>query len=95
MVTLNFQTGIAANTLLRASVHQAKWGSAQVNADVTTGSAGVDAAAAVASRALSRARLAIAYANRSLARMPSRCEAPGPQRTDRIRIGYRSVVQRL
>ena len=49
MVTLNFQTGIAANTLLRASVHQAKWGSAQVNADVTTGSAGVDAAAAVAS----------------------------------------------
>ena len=49
MLTLNFQTGIAADTLLKASVHQAKWGSSQVTADVTTASAAINTAAAVAS----------------------------------------------
>jgi long-chain fatty acid transport protein len=33
-VTLNFQTGIAKDTLLTASIHRAKWGSAQILAEV-------------------------------------------------------------
>ena len=49
MLTINFQTGIAKDTLLTASIHQAKWGSSQVTANVTSGNAGVDAAAAVTS----------------------------------------------
>ena len=49
MITLNFQSGIAADTLIIGSVHQAKWKSSQVNVDVTTVSAGVNAAAAVSS----------------------------------------------
>ena len=49
MLTINFQTGIAKDTLLTASIHQAKWGSSQVTANVTSGNAGVDAVAAVTS----------------------------------------------
>ena len=49
MLTINFQTGIAKDTLLTASIHQAKWGSSQVTANVTSGNAGVDTAAAVTS----------------------------------------------
>ena len=49
MLTINFQTGIAKDTLLTASIHRAKWSSAQVTADVTSGNAVVDAAAAVKS----------------------------------------------
>jgi len=49
MLTINFQTGIAKDTLLTASIHQAKWGSSQVTANVTSGNAGVDAAAAITS----------------------------------------------
>lgn len=49
MITLNFQSGIAADTLITGSVHQAKWKSSQVKVDVTTASAGVNAAAAVSS----------------------------------------------
>ena len=33
-ITLNFQTGIAKDTLLTASIHRAKWGSAQILAEV-------------------------------------------------------------
>jgi hypothetical protein len=53
MITLNFQSGVAADTLLTASIHQAKWKSAQVNVGVTTSSpvssASIDTAAAVSS----------------------------------------------
>ena len=41
-ITLNFQTGIAANTLLTASIHHAKWASSQTNATVSTVSSAVD-----------------------------------------------------
>ena len=49
MLTVNFQTGIAQDTLLTASIHNAKWGSSQVKADVTHAIAGPIAAAAVES----------------------------------------------
>ena len=49
MITLNFQSGIAADTLITGSIHQAKWKSAQVKVDVTTGNATLDTAAAVSS----------------------------------------------
>ena len=49
MITLNFQSGIAADTLITGSIHQAKWKSSQVNVDVSTASAAINTAAAVSS----------------------------------------------
>ena len=49
MITINFQSGIAADTLLTGSIHQAKWKSSQVNVDVTTADAYVNAMSAVSS----------------------------------------------
>ena len=49
MITLNFQSGIAADTLITGSIHQAKWKSSQVNVDVSTVSAAINTAAAVSS----------------------------------------------
>ena len=49
MITFNFQSGIAADTLITGSIHQAKWKSSQVNVDVSTASAAINTAAAVSS----------------------------------------------
>ena len=48
-ITFNFQTGIAANTLIMGSIHHAKWGSAQTTATVATPIPAVNDAAAVTS----------------------------------------------
>jgi len=48
-ITFNFQTGIAANTLIMGSIHHAKWGAAQTTATVATPSPAINAAAAVTS----------------------------------------------
>jgi long-subunit fatty acid transport protein len=49
MITLNFQSGIAADTLITGSIHQAKWKSSQVNVDVSTVVPAINTAAAVSS----------------------------------------------
>ena len=49
MITLNFQSGIAADTLITGSIHQAKWKSSQVKVDVSTAVAAINTAAAVSS----------------------------------------------
>jgi long-subunit fatty acid transport protein len=49
MITLNFQSGIAADTLITGSIHQAKWKSSQVVVDVSTASNTINSAAAVSS----------------------------------------------
>ena len=48
-ITFNFQTGIAANTLIMGSIHHAKWGAAQTTATVATPSPAINGAAAVTS----------------------------------------------